>query len=239
MGDGSSTSEAVSIGLLLCDHLDPEVAAQVGDYTELFPAAFEPAGVELTVFETTLGQFPDSPRECDGWIISGSRRSVYEDEGWIHDLEQFTRDIVAAKVPLVGICFGHQMIAQALGGRVGKSGAGWGVGAKTFRIVDATEPVSGESMTMLMSHQDQVLELPDGATVFATSDYCPVGGYRIGDRVLCVQGHPEFVPDLCRILMGRRREIIGDDVVDAGLASLDTPLSHDQVVRWMASTLQR
>jgi GMP synthase-like glutamine amidotransferase len=221
--------------LLLCDHLDDDVAAQVGDYTELFPAIFGPAGVDLRVYEVTRGELPHTLDEHDGWIVSGSRRSTYEDEGWIRQLEELVRRIVDERRKLVGICFGHQMTAQALGGLVEPAAVGWGVGVKSFDVVAPTpwmEPV--EEFTILMSHRDQVTRLPEGAEVIATSEYCPVGAYRIGDHVFCVQGHPEFVPELSRILMGKRREVIGGDVVDTALPTLDGRIDGERVVAWMA-----
>lgn len=232
--------DRLDVGLLLCDHLDPDVAELVGDYTELFPAIFEPAGVDLTVYEITRGEFPERLDAHAGWIVSGSRRSVYEDEGWIRDLEELVRRIVAERHPLVGICFGHQMTAQALGGTVEQAPVGWGVGRKAFEVTataDWMEPV--DEFTILMSHRDQVTRLPEGAEVVATADYCPVGAYRIGDHVFCVQGHPEFVPELSRILMAKRREVIGEQVVDAALDTLHEPADSERVVAWMAEFLRR
>lgn len=228
------------IGLLLCDHLDDDVAAQVGDYTDLYPAVFGPAGMDLTVFEVTRGELPGDLDGYDGWVVSGSRRSTYEDEGWIHRLESLVRRIVDEGRPLVGICFGHQMTAQALGGKVEPADVGWGVGVKEFTIGDpAPWMEQAPTMRLLMSHRDQVTRLPDGAEVVATSGYCPVGAYRIGDRVFCVQGHPEFVPELSRILMEKRRQKIGDEVVDNALESLDVPTDGRRTVRWMAEFFRK
>jgi GMP synthase (glutamine-hydrolysing) len=236
----AGTATPLRIGLLLCDHLDDDVAAQVGDYTDLYPAVFGPTGVELTVYEVTRGQFPDRLDQHDGWIVSGSRRSTYEDERWIHELEDLVRRIVGERQRLVGICFGHQMTAQALGGAVEPAAVGWGVGVKAFEVVAAPEwmePV--KEFTILMSHRDQVTKLPEGAELVATADYCPVGAYRSDDHVFCVQGHPEFVPELSEILMGKRREVIGGDVVDAALATLDDRIDADRIVGWMAEFFRR
>ena len=107
----------MTIGLLLCDHLDPDVADAVGDYTELYPKAFGRVGVDLRIYEATLGELPTSIDECEGWITSGSRHSSYEDQPWIHALAELQRELAAARRPQVGICFGHQLLARALGGR--------------------------------------------------------------------------------------------------------------------------
>lgn len=240
MSEPAPPSAPLRIGLLLCDHLDEDVVAQVGDYTELYPAVFDPEGVELTVYEVTRGQFPERLDAHDGWIVSGSRRSTYEDEPWIHELEDLVRRIVAQRRRLVGICFGHQMTAQALGGLVEPAEVGWGVGVKAFDVVAAPawmEPV--EDFTILMSHRDQVTRLPEGAELIASADYCPVGAYRIDDHVFCVQGHPEFVPELSRILLAKRREVIGPEVADAAVDTLDDRIDSARIVGWMAEFFRR
>lgn len=231
----------VTVGLLLCDHLDPDVVARVGDYTELYPAAFGPAGVDLRVYEVTRGELPASLDECDGWITSGSRRSCYEDEGWIEALGDIARELAERRQPHVGICFGHQLVARALGGEVRRAEVGWGIGARTFSVTSSAPWMRPEAdrFTILMSHRDQVTRLPEGAEVLATADYCPVGAYRIDDHVFCVQGHPEFVPDLCRALIEKRRDALGEATATSGLESLDRPLDHGRVVQWMATFLWR
>jgi GMP synthase-like glutamine amidotransferase len=226
----------VRIGLLLCDHLDPDVVERVGDYTELYPAAFGPVGIELEVYEVTRGEFPGRLDGCDGWITSGSRRSCYEDEPWIERLGVVARELHQERRPHVGICFGHQLIARALGGEVAAAPGGWGVGAQTFRVTEPARwmvPPAAE-FTVLMSHRDQVTGLPAGARVLARADYCPVGAYRIDDHVFCLQGHPEFVPELSRLLLQGRRSTIGETVADEGLASLENRLDHDLIVEWIA-----
>jgi len=231
----------MTIGLLLCDHLDPEVVEALEDYTELYPRVLGPVGIELRIYEVTRGEFPGSTDECEGWIVSGSRRSAYEDEGWIHQVGAFIRQIVASQRPLLGICFGHQLIALSLGGEVAQAEAGWGVGAKTFDLV-ATAPwldPAADRFRILMSHKDQVLRLPDGAELLAGADYCPVGAYRIGEHVFCVQGHPEFVPELSRMLIERRRPVLGDEVADAGLASLEEPADRELMAAWIARFFAR
>jgi GMP synthase (glutamine-hydrolysing) len=237
----------MKIGLLLCDHLDPNIAEGIGDYTELYPAAFSPVGIDLAVYEVTASQLPKSTSECEGWIVSGSRKSAYEDLPWISELSDFIQTAATDRVPQMGVCFGHQLIASALGGKVEKSTKGWGVGAKEFEIVSTAPWMQAEppvtKFRMLMSHQDQVLRLPDGAELLATADYCPVAAYRLEDYVFCVQGHPEFVPALSKKLIDARRVTLGEDVADAALLSLENlsshPLDHHLVAEWAARFFQR
>ncbi|MGB3410469.1 MAG: gamma-glutamyl-gamma-aminobutyrate hydrolase family protein [Microthrixaceae bacterium] len=228
--------KSVEIGLLLCDHLDDDVATVVGDYPELFPDAFLPAGVNLRIYEVTEGDLPGSTDECRGWITSGSRYSAYDDEPWIAALSEFTVAAANDRVPHMGICFGHQLIAQALGGRVERSAAGWGVGAKEFEVINSApwmQPAS-ERFRVLMSHQDQVVELPEGGQTIAAAPYCPVGAYRVDSHVFCVQGHPEFVPELNRLLIEKRRSKLGEPTAGDALASLDEPLDHALLIEWTA-----
>jgi GMP synthase-like glutamine amidotransferase len=231
----------MAIGLLLCDHLDPEVVDALADYTELYPQVLGPVGIELRIYEVTRGELPGAVDECDGWIVSGSRRSAYEDEGWIHAVGVFIREVVAAQRPLLGVCFGHQLIALSLGGEVVPAEAGWGVGTKSFDVVAGAPWLDPhvDRFRILMSHKDQVQRLPEGAEVLATATYCPVGAYRIGDHVFCVQGHPEFVPELSRLLIERRRGVLGDEVADAGLASLDEPVDRELMAGWIARFFAR
>lgn len=227
---------ATQIGLLLCDHLDADIAAVVGDYTELFPSAFSPVGLDLRIYEVTKGELPKSPDECRGWITSGSRYSAYDSEPWITDLSEFTVAVAKEQIPHMGICFGHQLIAQALGGKVERSDAGWGVGAKDFDIVDSAPWMQpeAEQFRVLMSHQDQVVELPYGGQVIASAPYCPVGAYRVSTHVFCIQGHPEFTPALNRLLIEKRRSKLGEPTAGDALASLAGPLDHGLLVGWIA-----
>ena len=163
---------------------------------------------------------------------------MYEDLDWIRTGEEIVRAALAAERPLVGICFGHQLVAQALGGRVEKAATGWGIGAQRYETVRPLPGIEGAT-TLLASHQDQVVEIPTDATVWSTSDYCPVAGMMIGERMLTVQGHPEFTPALVSALYDSRRDRLGDAAVDAAKATLTTPLSNasfaDAIVRLITS----
>ncbi len=215
-----------TLGLLRMTEFTDEIADHA-PYAGFFERMFAPVGIEVRDIPVFEGAAPASVDECDGWIVSGSPRSVYEDLDWIRTAEEIVRAAVAAERPLIGICFGHQLVAQALGGRVERA-AGWGVGPKDYTA-------GAERLTILAMHQDQVVEAPSDAVVWSTADYCPISGMTIGERVWTHQGHPEFTPELVRAIATRRRDQLGHDVVDAALDRLDEPLSTSVVATTLAA----
>ena len=155
----------MKIGILVAGHVADELVQKTGEFDFMFQRLLAGNGYEFEAWFVVDGQFPDSPDEADGWLITGSKHGAYEDLPWIPRLETFIRDIRAADRPLVGICFGHQIIAQALGGTVKKSDKGWAVGHQTYSHGDTTFGANAW-------HQDQVVALPEGADVIAGNDFC-------------------------------------------------------------------
>jgi GMP synthase (glutamine-hydrolysing) len=218
--------DVIRIGLLRMAELPDAALGVDGPMAGLYPKLFRPRTVEILDVPVHEGATPESLDDCDGWLISGSPASVYEDLEWIRTGEEIVRTALAEERPLVGICFGHQLVAQALGGRVEKAAGGWGIGAQRYETVQRLPYLDGDTVTLLASHQDQVVEVPTDATVWSTSDYCPIAGMTIGERMLTVQGHPEYSPALVSALYESRRDRLGDAAVDAAKATLTTPLSN-------------
>lgn len=229
------------IGLLICDHVPEELAADTGDYLDMFSDLFaEHPELELVPYDLTDGRFPVSGDECDGWIITGSTRSVYDDEPWIRQLERLVQALIADKRKLVGICFGHQMIGQALGGRVARADQGWGIGIREIDVLTPEPWMEPEVSTfrVVHSHADQIVEPPDGIRVLASSEHCPVSMLAYEDHVIGIQGHPEFVPAFARAQMERRRgKLIAADVVDTALATLGDEPDRPLLAAWIRSFL--
>ena len=231
------------IGILRTDSVRPEWVPAYGEYPDMFERLLlaEDSGLTFTTWNVEAGDLPNSVEAADGFLITGSKSSVYDDKEWIRGLEGFVRELHAARRKLIGICFGHQLVAQALGGSVGKSPKGWGVGVNCYTVDrDAFDLADGGQFCLLASHQDQVMTMPPGARQIATNDHCEVAGMALGEHILTFQGHPEFVPDYSREIMNFRREMIGEDRVTAGLNSLEQ-LHHegDRIARWMLAFLSR
>jgi GMP synthase (glutamine-hydrolysing) len=228
----------VKLGLLVCDHVRPEFMSVSGDYPDMFRRLFEGHDeVELVVYDAINGEIPADPSDCDAWITTGSRHSVNDDLAWIRRLEEFVREVAAKDVPFVGVCFGHQLIAKALGGSVVQSDRGWGVGMKEVEV--NADLGLGSAYRILNSHQDQIATLPPGAEVLGWSEHCPVAMLGVGDHMIGIQGHPEFETEYSRALMeSRRGHLIPEETVDAGLATLDLAPDSDRLGQWILDFVQ-
>lgn len=190
---------------------------------------------EVRVFNVALGEWPQSPNEAKAWIISGSTKGSYEDFEWIKQLSHFIRDCDSKKIKLIGICFGHQLIAHSLGGRTQKHEAGWGVGVKEFSILKHSPWMTPhlKSARLLFSHQDQVVSLPPNALHIGQSDFCKYQMFSIGSHIFTMQGHPEYTPDFARLRLNSRKDVISKPVFDTALKSLDSRTDADTFGKWM------
>ncbi|WP_226637746.1 type 1 glutamine amidotransferase [Brevundimonas poindexterae] len=214
-----------------------DLAPAHGRYPQMFRRLlgeeFETRGVDVRHSP------PPDPEAFDGVIITGSPAGVYDGEPWIGRLLDW---IASAKgrTRMVGICFGHQAMAQALGGRVEKSDRGWGVGLHRYDV-QATEPWMQPPLSTIaipVSHQDQVVERPAGARVILSSDFTPFAGLAWDDDAISMQCHPEFTPAFAAALAEGRRDRIGADRVDPALDTLKGDNDRDAVGRWIRTFLK-
>ena len=215
----------MKIGILQCGHAAPEVLAEHGDYTDMFQRLLADHGFDFATWDVVDMDFPPGPRAADGWLLSGSRHGVYEDLPFIPPLEDFIREAHREKVPMVGICFGHQIIARALGGRVEKFDGGWAIGRHAYAF-DGLGEVAVNAW-----HQDQVIEPPAGARTIAQSDFCRHAGLAIGDHIYTIQPHPEFSSPLIGEYLKLRRGEPGypREVMDAAAARLHGPIDSAKI----------
>jgi GMP synthase-like glutamine amidotransferase len=218
----------MQIGILQTGHAPDALIDSAGDYPDMFARLLAGQGLTFRTYAVVDGVFPDSVHDADGWLITGSRHGAYEDHPWIPPLEEFIREAYAARVPLVGICFGHQIIAQAMGGRVEKYPGGWSVGPTRYDFGD-------EAMVLNAWHQDQVVEKPASAQVIASNDFCANAALLYDDRALTVQAHPEFRRDFLHGLIEKRgRGLVPGPLLDDALARLDMPLQDRTIATRIA-----
>ena len=230
--------QALRIGILQVDSVRPEFKNGHGDYPDMFRAllmAAAPGALVFRDYDVCAGELPQRVDEMDAWLITGSRDSVYDPLPWIPALADFVRSAHAARWPLIGICFGHQLVARALGGETAAADVGWAVGVHQSRLLRRPAWITGvaEGFALLSSHKDLVCALPAGAELLATNAVCPNAAFTIGDHTLCLQGHPEFSKPYARALMDFRRELLGEAVYQQGIASLEGPLDATRVGQWM------
>jgi GMP synthase-like glutamine amidotransferase len=219
------------LGILICDHVDEELRPIAGgDLDEMFKALLlrvDPS-VELRFYDAIGRELPQSAAECDGYILTGSHHSAYEDLPWIEELSGFIRSAHAEGVRMVGLCFGHQLIAQALGGRVEKA-AQWTAGVQTLEL-EAQPWFEGGTTALLAMHEDVVTALPAGARIIGSGTTADIPAYLIGETVLGIQYHPEFTRNFVEALILRRVDRIGREASEAALVSLQTQTAWESTM---------
>ena len=235
----------MKLGILETGKATPELEAKYGAYPQMFVRLLGDRGLELDFdfFSVLDDVFPESVRTCDAWLITGSRHGAYDDLPWIPRLEEFIRESAKDNVPMIGICFGHQIIAQALGGKVVKSEKGWGLGVQEYKVTNPAAWMNdAENIEIAVNavHQDQVIEVPEEAELLASSDFCPNAMLAYGDTIFTVQPHPEFDHEFQADLINARRGIAFEEhVADSGLATLYKPIDNHQVADWIVDFLKQ
>lgn len=224
--------------LLQTDQVLERFQPEHGDYPAMFSAVLDAPDVDVEVVD--VRERIPAPCSAEGYVITGSRHSVYDDLPWIAPLADFLRIEIDAGKKVVGICFGHQLLAHFFGGEVGPARVGWEVGVKETEIC-APQPwmkPAASTVNLISSHKDQVLRLPEGAVITARSPDCRVAGFALGDNVITFQGHPEFRKGYSQALMSHRRELLGEEKYAEGVRSLERPTDEDLVGRWILGFLR-
>ena len=217
------TNAGLRIGILETGR-PPDTLRGFGSYPDMVADWLAPLGGRFSSYAVLENDLPDSPGDADLWVITGSRFGVYEGHPWIAKLERFVRRAQAAGSRMIGICFGHQLIAQALGGRVEKSDRGWGIGLHEYQPVNWPAPLAPapETLRIQAFHQDQVIEPPNAARRIARSDFCENAALWYPGFAFTVQGHPEFgAAYASRLLAARRGSVLPPALVDRALEGID------------------
>ncbi len=232
----------MKIGILQADSVLEKFQPEFGDYPGMFEDMLEKAALSALVEEVDVahydvehGVYPATTDECDGYIITGSKKSVYDDEPWIHNLRAYVVELHEARAKLVGICFGHQMVAMALGGKTEPAEIGWGVGVHQSTLIGNKHYMQPPlpALSAIVSHKDQVTILPDNAQLLSTSEFCPNTMFQIENHILTFQGHPEFAKGYSRALLNLRKDILGEAVYGKGIASLGQEIHSDIFAQWI------
>lgn len=227
----------MNIGILQCDDVAQDLRDIHGNYPDMFIALLRKVMPDLRfeIWRCHDGDIPTTTDGVDAWLITGSKYGANDPEPWIEQLSVFIRRVHEQQRPMVGVCFGHQLLAHALGGAVRTHPEGWGVGVSTNQVQEQEPWMQPWTPTLniLVSHQDQVSQLPAQSKVLASSDFCPFYMIQVDDTTLGIQGHPEFSKTYSADLMAKRRGRIRDDVLDQGLKSLESPVDDIRVAQWM------
>jgi GMP synthase-like glutamine amidotransferase len=233
------------------DDLDPPLAQRYSRVAAMFEHLFAQAGYQgrIDTFSARHGQYPASFAAYDAVLLTGSRADAFSDEPWVVALREQVARLLQDQHKLLGVCFGHQLIAHCLGAPVQRAPRGWRVGRQAYDWLGAPEHLGlapGQAaplaqvaqFALLASHQDQVLALPAGATLLATQPDCPVAAYALGDQVFCIQPHPEFTPEASAFLLDKRRALMGEPLYAQSMASLSEPHDGLALARFMIRFVQ-
>lgn len=232
----------MKLTILKTGEVPAPLAGRFPSYPEMFRTMFERDGAhfDFDVIDVPSGAPIPDPETLQAVLITGSPAGVYEDHLWLDPLREFIRKAYARRTPMVGICFGHQIIADALGGEVRKSEKGWGMGRHTYRIVSRPGyfDLPRASVSIACSHQDQVITAPAEAQVLLASDFTPNAGLHYANgRTLTFQPHPEFEDGYASALVEMRRGHAPDEVVEVALASMQKPSDSPLLVRAISQFL--
>lgn len=201
-----------------------------------------PHELTLVEYRITEGEFPPTLTECDAYLITGSPQGVYDSAPWLPKLAEFIWACYTSQKKLVGICFGHQMLAHTLGGHAQKADQGWGMGLRKFDVLcnqPWMEPPLAQG-ALYFCHQDQVVKLPAGAERLAGDDFCPNTMFAIGQQVLGIQGHPEFTQSFMHGLIQQLQPQVGSEIAQKAAASLaNEPADNAVIAHWVTNFLKQ
>lgn len=231
----------MKLAILDADTLYDSLRPRYDSYGLMFEHLLEQfgTGMDISIYRVIDGQYPADPAQYDGYLITGSKHDSFADDEWIVALRNYVQMLFRTGKRLVGVCFGHQLLAHALGGHAGRSDAGWGLGVMQYKLEQQPFFIDGRvSVNLIVSHRDQVLRLPDGAQRLLSNAFCPNAAFYIPDKVLAIQGHPEFSVEYARALLELRADQLTPEMLTQIESSYATPHDGPLVGSWINSFLE-
>lgn len=202
------------------------------------------SSLRFRIYKAHRGELPAKADECDAWLVTGSPSSVCERPAWQARLSRFLLDALDHR-PVIGICYGHQLLHASLGGTVERAAAGWGIGVQKYELLEvpawaprARSGPAADALRLIALHEDQVTQPAPGSRVLAGNAFCPLGITTIGDNALTIQAHPEMTRKLARALYEELRKGQGDERTDLALRSLETQIDDQLAARWILSFMR-
>ncbi|MEM9240153.1 MAG: type 1 glutamine amidotransferase [Pseudomonadota bacterium] len=221
---------SLRIAIIVADEPWDEFYEKFGTYASFFVDWMRPV-LPDAAFEAinVVGgmALPRDPGMYDGYLISGSRYGVYDDQPWLQPLRDFLRRARDLHRPMGGVCFGHQIMAEAFGSDVGKSPDGYVMGVETYGSKGA-----------YALHQDQVFTVPEGAATVMSSPRCDIGRIEYAFPALSVQHHPEFTTAHFDDLMNLYSDILSKDAFETALKNPDAKRDSLDIARDFARVLR-
>ena len=224
------------------DTLDGELAERYTSFGSMFVRLFKDAGAHWTydIFSTQRGEYPASFDDYGAVLLTGSEADSFSDAPWVVALRRRVKQLLVQRKKMVGVCFGHQLIGLCMDAPVARAPQGWGEGRMTYDWLRSDLPYCQDrkQIALLASHQDQVLELPKGAKLVASSDFCPVAAFTVGNEVFCVQAHPEFDAGFSQYLLNEQRGRMGEEKYAARSQGLQAGHEGADIARLVVAFLE-
>jgi GMP synthase-like glutamine amidotransferase len=233
----------ISVGILETGLPPEEYREQFGSYPDMFQQLLNGSDQQISFkyYHILDNDIPQNANECDAWLITGSKFGVYEGHAWIEPVSALVREAYEQDIPTIGICFGHQLIAQALGGKVIKSSKGWSLGVTQYEMENHPQWMGNKADKFAIQayHQDQVVELPDNTQVIASSGFCPYAALNFDNKAISFQGHPEFGAPYTKLLLSNRRDLklLPYELSSKAIEGIETPIQRETVAQWICDFL--